>query len=108
MSGLNVVLNQAAGTTDLEAPGAAAFAAGQDLSLVGALNAVNGSVGLGLNAVANALAGTTGLEFLAALRVWAAAGGGVDAGGPLSEFLDLLDGGTPASAGVGVFDAGGV
>ena len=40
-------------------------------AMLGALNAKNGSTGLGLNLVCNQLAGTTGLEAQLALRTYA-------------------------------------
>lgn len=71
----NAVLNALAGTTNLDAQGAANAWAGLTGSakreLVGALNNKNGSSGLGLNAVCNQLAGLSvynGLDALGALN----------------------------------------
>lgn len=66
-------LNRHAGTTNLEAAGAAnAWAGTSGLELLGALNAKNGTVGLGLNAVCCDLAGV--------------ARGSLDAQGALASF----------------------
>lgn len=109
---LNKVLNQIAGTTGLDATGAANKAAGTTgLPLVGALNVLAGTVGLDFQGVCNRLAGTTGLAEVAALRVYAAGGGGpvtvnYDGGtAAQASWGTPLDGGTPALTG-SVVDGG--
>jgi hypothetical protein len=60
-------MNRLAGTTDLEAQGAAqVWANAPGMSLVGCLNKKNGTDGIELLGVVNALAGTTGLGLNAA------------------------------------------
>lgn len=55
-------LNRLAGTTGLEAQGAAQAWSGQPgMELLGCLNAVNGTRGVGLLGVLNSLAGTVAL-----------------------------------------------
>lgn len=61
-------LNRLAGTSGLEAAGAAnAFAGTANLELIGALNSKAGTSGKELNAVCSALSGTSGLDAAAAL-----------------------------------------
>lgn len=75
---LRDALNRLAGTTALDAQGAANVWAGTtNLDLVGALNVKNGGTNLELAGVLNALAGTTGLEVdAAASAITVAPGGG--------------------------------
>lgn len=71
---LQGVLNQLANTSDLAEDGAAnawnrqTYADAPYLSLIGALNYLNGSYGLGLNDVCNQLASTHGLSAQGALN----------------------------------------
>ena len=70
-TGIGAILNVKAGTSGLDATGAANVAAGTSgLSLVGALNVLNESSGLDFGGVCNALAGTEGLAPVEALRVY--------------------------------------
>lgn len=63
MGELHAEMNRLAGTTGLDAQGAAQIAANAPgADLIGALNRKNGSTGLDLLAVLNALAGTSHLD----------------------------------------------
>ncbi len=67
---LPAILNRLAGTTQLDAAGAAnAWAGTTGLELLGALNAKAGTTGVGLGKTCNTLAGTTGLDGAGALAL---------------------------------------